>query len=61
MGLADTRPAGVRGGRTGGGPPLREGARMDQALRETGVDEPLRQRLNQSFFQTADFMRNKGG
>ena len=34
---------------------------MDQALRETGVDEPLRQRLNQSFFQTADFMRNKGG
>ena len=34
---------------------------MDQAMRETGVDEALRQRLNQSFFQTADWMRNKGG
>ena len=32
---------------------------MDQAMRETGVDEALRQRLNQSFFQTADFMRNR--
>ena len=34
---------------------------MDQAMRETGVDEALRQRLSQSFFQTADWMRNKGG
>jgi hemoglobin len=34
---------------------------MDQAMGETGVDEALRQRLNQSFFQTADWMRNKGG
>ena len=32
---------------------------MDQAMRETGVDDALRQRLNQSFFQTADFMRNR--
>ena len=34
---------------------------MDQAMRETGVDPALRERLNQSFFQTADFMRNKAG
>ena len=34
---------------------------MDQAMRETGVDEALRQRLSQSFFQTADWMRNKCG
>jgi len=34
---------------------------MDQAMRETGVDEVLRLRLNQSFFQTADFMRNRHG
>ncbi len=34
---------------------------MDQAMGETGVDEALRQRLNQSFFQTADWMRNQGG
>ena len=33
---------------------------MDQAMRETGVDEPLRARLNTSFFQTADWMRNRG-
>ena len=32
---------------------------MDQSMRETGVDDALRQRLNQSFFQTADFMRNR--
>ena len=32
---------------------------MDQAMRETGVDDALRQRLNHSFFQTADFMRNR--
>ena len=34
---------------------------MDQAMRETGVDEALRARLNQSFFQTADWMRNQPG
>ena len=34
---------------------------MDQAMRETGVDEALRARLNHSFFQTADWMRNRGG
>ena len=34
---------------------------MDQALRETGVDDGLHQRLNQSFFQTADWMRNQPG
>lgn len=33
---------------------------MDQAMQETGVDEMLRQRLLQSFFQTADWMRNQG-
>jgi hemoglobin len=33
---------------------------MDQAMRETGVPEDLRTRLKDSFFQTADWMRNKG-
>ena len=33
---------------------------MDQAMREVGVDEELRRRLNNSFFQTADWMRNRG-
>ena len=33
---------------------------MAQAMRETAVPEALRQRLAQSFFQTADWMRNKG-
>ncbi|MES2910494.1 MAG: globin, partial [Pseudomonadota bacterium] len=33
---------------------------MDQAMRETGVDDELRARLNTSFFQTADWMRNRG-
>jgi hemoglobin len=31
---------------------------MDQAMRETAVPDGLRQRLNSSFFQTADWMRN---
>jgi len=31
---------------------------MDQAMGETGVDEKLRARLKDSFFQTADWMRN---
>ncbi len=34
---------------------------MDQAMGEVGVDPDLRQRLNASFFQTADWMRNRGG
>ena len=34
---------------------------MDQAMRETGVEEGLRLRLNQSLFKTADWMRNKNG
>ncbi len=34
---------------------------MDQAMGETGVDPVLRERLKQSFFQTADWMRNRGG
>jgi hemoglobin len=34
---------------------------MDQAMGETGVDETLRQRLRDSFFKTADWMRNVGG
>jgi hemoglobin len=33
---------------------------MDQAMGETGVDAVLRERLNKSFFQTADWMRNRG-
>ena len=31
---------------------------MDQAMGEVGVDEKLRARLHDSFFQTADWMRN---
>ena len=31
---------------------------MDQAMGETGVPQDLRERLGQSFFQTADWMRN---
>ncbi len=34
---------------------------MDQAMGETGVDDPLRARLKESFFQTADWMRNSPG
>ena len=34
---------------------------MDQAMGEVGVDETLRQRLKDSFFQTADWMRNAPG
>jgi hemoglobin len=34
---------------------------MDQAMGETGVDEALRARLNEAFFQTADWMRNAQG
>ena len=34
---------------------------MDQAMGETGVPEELRVRLRQSFFQTADWMRNTHG
>ena len=33
---------------------------MDQAMGEVGVDEKLRTRLRDSFFQTADWMRNVG-
>lgn len=32
---------------------------MDQAMGDTGVDTVLRERLNHSFFQTADRMRNR--
>jgi hemoglobin len=32
---------------------------MDQAMQETGVDAVLRTRLKDSFFQTADWMRNR--
>lgn len=32
---------------------------MDQAMGEVGVPEDLRQRLKQSFMNTADWMRNK--
>ncbi|GAB4088529.1 group II truncated hemoglobin [Hydrogenophaga soli] len=34
---------------------------MDQAMGEVDVDPELRQRLRQSFFQTADWMRNRAG
>ena len=33
---------------------------MDQAMGEVGVDGTLRARLRDSFFQTADWMRNVG-
>jgi hemoglobin len=33
---------------------------MDQAMAETQVPVELRERLKNSFFQTADWMRNKG-
>jgi hemoglobin len=33
---------------------------MDQAMGEVGIDEKLRTRLRNSFFQTADWMRNVG-
>ncbi len=33
---------------------------MDQAMAETGVPADLRERLKNSFFQTADWMRNQG-
>lgn len=34
---------------------------MDQAMRECALDAALRERLAQSFFQTADWMRNQHG
>ena len=34
---------------------------MDQAMSEIGIDPVLHERLNQSFFQTADWMRNRAG
>ena len=33
---------------------------MDQAMQETQVDSVLRERLNESIFKTADWMRNRG-
>jgi hemoglobin len=33
---------------------------MDQAMQDTGIPPELRERLNGSFFQTADWMRNIG-
>ena len=34
---------------------------MHQAMRELGIDETLADRLAAAFFNTADWMRNKGG
>jgi hemoglobin len=34
---------------------------MAQAMAETGLDPVLRERLQQSLFQTADWMRNRAG
>jgi hemoglobin len=34
---------------------------MDQAMGECGIDETLRERLRDSFFKTADWMRNTPG
>lgn len=34
---------------------------MDQAMGETGVPSELRERLTESFFKTADWMRNTPG
>jgi hemoglobin len=33
---------------------------MNQAMQETQVDPVLGERLNASFFKTADWMRNRG-
>ena len=33
---------------------------MDQSMGDTGIDPVLRERLKNSFFQTADWMRNVG-
>jgi hemoglobin len=33
---------------------------MDQAMAETDLDPELHRRLNDSFFKTADWMRNRG-
>lgn len=33
---------------------------MDQAMADAQLDSTLRMRLNESFFQTADWMRNQG-
>lgn len=33
---------------------------MAQAMQESGLDAALRERLENSFFQTADWMRNRG-
>lgn len=33
---------------------------MNRVMSETGVDAELQKRLGESFFQTADWMRNKG-
>lgn len=33
---------------------------MAQAMKELNIDADLQARLNQSFFQTADWMRNRG-
>jgi hemoglobin len=34
---------------------------MDEAMGDVGIDADLRRRLNDSFFQTADWMRNRAG
>ena len=34
---------------------------MDEAMGDVGIDPDLRRRLNESFFQTADWMRNRAG
>ena len=34
---------------------------MDQAMGEVGIDAQLRERLRESFYQTADWMRNTPG
>ena len=34
---------------------------MEQAMRESNLDPTLRERLNESFFKTADWMRNQPG
>jgi truncated hemoglobin YjbI len=32
---------------------------MDRALTDMGMDEELQRELNQAFYKTADFMRNR--
>ena len=48
-------------GGAGDAPGLRRRGDVGRRAPETGVPDALRERLRTSFFQTADWMRNRGG